>query len=85
MNINMEDILSQMRGQTQATKVKVLVEKLDLFINRCIKERGYTCRILHQEIQRYLQIDGQQYNLTEDSIYGSILQRLAQRIHKGEK
>lgn len=40
----------QMSGMTQQTQVEIPLEKIDLFISRCISELGYNEHSLHQTI-----------------------------------
>jgi len=85
--ININDLINQHMnqddGQNQG-QIHIPVEKLDLFIDRCISEKGYTCKILGIEIQQGLKADGM-HNMIEDQIYPLILQRLIARIKAGEE
>lgn len=83
--INLNDLINKMKGgqEEESQQIQIPLEKIDLFINRCIEEKGYNCRILFQEIQQHLQSNGI-HNMIHDAIYNLILQRLRDRINKGE-
>ena len=69
--INIQDLMNQQNS----FDIPVSLEKINLFIDRVIKEKGYTLAILGQEIQHGLQRDGM-HNLVEDCVYQKILQQV---------
>ena len=77
MNINMGG------NNYQYEQLNVPTEKLDLFIDRCKDEKGYSLAILGNEIQVYLQQG--MFNLDHFDTYQKILLRIKQRYDKGEK
>ena len=59
--------------------IHVPEEKIKLFVERVIKEKGYTLEILGQEIQQGLQAQGM-HNIVEDSVYKKILLHIINEV-----
>jgi len=77
-------IFNMNQGQQLNITLKgVTVEKMDIFIDRIIKEQGYTLHMLGQYIHNTLQARTHP-NLVEEEAYKHILRRIAQR-HKQQE
>lgn len=74
---------SQMGGQQQHSP-DITVELIDRFIQRCIDERDETLYTLAQALQWKLQ-QSPMVSFPELEVYPVILQRLQERLGKGEK
>lgn len=81
--MNFEQVQNRGQQQYYLRPGEVTLEKLDTFINRVIKERGYNLQILGQDIQNGLQSGGMR-NIIEDEVYTHILQRIIKRLETGE-
>lgn len=80
-----EEIIRMMQGgfggNQQTTNIPV--EKIDEFIQRCLTERGETLYTLAQALQWKLQA-AQMISFPELEVYPLVLQRLQQKLSRGE-
>jgi hypothetical protein len=76
--ININDIMGAEKSPN------IPVEKLDLFIDRCKNEKGYSLPILGNEINTYIRSPGM-FKIGEIEIYQAVLQRIQQRHGGGER
>lgn len=83
--MNQEDILRMMGGQ-RGSRQQVTpehVEKLDEFIDRCCKEKDETLYSLGQACHLHLQ-QGRVLSYVEAEVLPQVLQRIQERMNKGE-
>jgi hypothetical protein len=81
-----EEMLRMMQGaqMQQASTAHIPLEKIDEFIDRCCKEKDETLFSLGQALQWKLQ-QSPMISFPELEVYPQVLQRLQQRLNKGEK
>lgn len=76
-------IMKSQGGQQQQTHPEK-VEDLDLFIDRCMKEKDETLFSLGQGINMYLQ-QSQILSYVELEVYPQVMQRIQIRLNEGEE
>ena len=80
-----EDILRMMQQQTgKRDDIQIPTDKLDEFIDRCIKEKDYTLHSLAQDINFQL-TQAPLVSYPELEILPLCLQRIKERLVGGEK
>jgi hypothetical protein len=72
--------------QQQQVKVEIPVDKIDEFINKCCEKYDESLYSLAMELQNSLQGVGLPYiSMPQAQVYPLVLQRLKERLDKGEK
>ena len=81
--MNVEDIMNHMNGTRPSNHSEVSVEQLDEFINRCMTEKDETLLTLGQALHTRV-TRAQMISILEAQILPIVLQRIQQRLNKGE-
>ena len=70
-------------GSFEPNNIKIPVEKLDLFIDRCCNERDETLYSLAQAL--IFKLERGMHSVPEEEIYPKVITRIQQRLEEGGK